>query len=179
MGLPVEPFDALADLLTYPGFVGWERQLAAITLLREACPATDEPLSRFDDEMSELGEGEREELFTRTFDHTDTRSLEIGWQLFGENYARGALMVRLRGLLREHGVPETSELPDHLTHVLRLVGRAPEPLARALIGAQVMQAIDKILAACRKFESPYCGVLLAACCVLEQHAAPRPGAVTR
>ena len=64
---------------------------------------------------------ELEETYARTFDINPACALEVGWHLFGEEYARGLFLVRLRGEMREHGVEESSELPDHITHVLALI----------------------------------------------------------
>ena len=179
MSATIELLDALAQLLTYPGDLTWEDQLAAIARIRAACPEASDQLLEFERTLGAMSAGEREELFTRTFDNTDERSLEIGWQLFGENYARGALMVRLRGLLRQHGVVESSELPDHLTHVLRLVGRAPEILSRALIQGQVLQALAKLEVGCRSFDSPWCIVLETTRVVLERQLEPSSVAVSQ
>ena len=71
--------------------------------------------------FEQLGSTELEELYTRTFDINPVCSLEVGWHLFGEDYNRGAFLVRMRGLLREHGIEEGAELPDHLESVLRVL----------------------------------------------------------
>ena len=65
----------------------------------------------------------RQELYVQTFEFNPACTLELGWHLFGENYERGEFLVRMRDLLRRHGIAESTELPDHLTHVLALVGR--------------------------------------------------------
>ncbi len=103
--------------------------------------------------------GECEELHVRTFDGNAERALEVGWQVFGEQYARGAFLVKLRNLLREHGVPESSELPDHLTHVLRLLPHLPADEATALIDNAVRPSLERVLKSFAGEESPYAGVL--------------------
>lgn len=166
-----EVHDALALLLSYPGEGRAERHDVAVSVIVAACPASRRALDDFQSKVAQLSPGEMEELYTRTFDNTDDRSLEVGWQLFGEQYSRGALMVRLRKLLRDHGVVEQTELPDHLVHVLPLLGRAPADVASVLAGSHVMQAVDKIITALEKKESPYVGVLQATRRVLTTHAA--------
>ena len=168
-----EVHDSLAHLLCYPGGDAWEHQLAAVEVVRAACPEARPGLDTFVTAVGALTGGEREELYTRTFDSTDDRSLEVGWQLFGENYARGALLVRLRQLLREYGVPEQTELPDHMSHVLPLLGRAPRALAQHLAAHQVTQAVEKMLSGVRAIESPYVGVLEATRLVLAMHSSPK------
>ena len=167
---PPEVHDALACLLTYPGEVeSGMRYPAAVAVVVAACPEVTEELGGFAEQIRGLTPGELEELYTRTFDNVADRSLEVGWQLFGENYARGALMVRFRGLMREYEVPERTELPDHLTHVLALLARAPEGLADAFARNQVLQAVEKILEGLRAIESPWVGVLQATRTVLLMH----------
>ena len=165
-----EVHDALACLLTYPAEEGiGMRYPAAVQVITDACPETADDLCGFLDGIAGVEPGELEELYTRTFDNVADRSLEVGWQLFGENYARGILMVRFRGLMRKHGVPERTELPDHMSHVLALLGRAPADVARAFAGQQVSQAVTKMLAGLRSIESPWVGVLEATHKVLQMH----------
>ena len=168
---PPEVHDALGCLLTYPGAAqSGMRYPAAARVVAKACPETAEGLQRFMEAIAELEPGELEELYTRTFDNVAERSLEVGWQLFGENYARGALMVRFRDLMRRYQVAEHTELPDHLTHVLPLIGRMPERVAAAFAVNNVRQAVGTMLEGFRAYESPWVGVLEATQAVLARHA---------
>ena len=167
---PTEVLDALACLLTYPEVSGnGTRYPAAVETVVRACPETAADLELFMNGIRPLPSGGLEELYTRTFDNVAARSLEVGWQLFAENYARGALMVRFRALLREYEVPEGAELPDHMMHVLPLIGRMPADLASAFAGNQVTQAVEKMLEGVRAIESPWVGVLEATKKVLQMH----------
>lgn len=170
MRAPVEVYDALACLLTYPESEGTGmRYGAAIEVVASGCPEAAADLARFAEGIDGLEPGALEELYTRTFDNVADRSLEIGWQLFGENYARGALMVRFRGLLREYSVPEGPELPDHMSHVLPLLGRMPEDLASGFAKVQVQPGVEKMLEGLRTIESPWLGVLEATQKVLARY----------
>ncbi len=80
-------------------------------------------LERFLDNIKNFTREEIEELYTHTFDINPLSSLEIGWHLFGETYERGIFLVRMRELLRKNKIEESSELPDHLTHVLLALSR--------------------------------------------------------
>ena len=75
---------------------------------------------------------EVEEAFTRTFDVNPTCALEVGWHLFGEEYARGMFLVRMREELRKYSLPESAELPDHIAHVLAVVAAMPDDEAAQL-----------------------------------------------
>lgn len=165
-----EVHDALACLLCYPGEGAGEKYPAAIDVVRKGAPDAAAALELFATGIAGIGPGELEELYTHTFDNVSERSLEVGWQLFGENYARGALLVRLRELMRKHGVVERTELPDHMSHVLALLGRAPEGLATALATNQVAQAVKKMIEGFASIESPWISVLEATQTVLRMHA---------
>jgi nitrate reductase gamma subunit len=91
---------ALAYILGYPGEGFCDRLDEAFEQIGGELPEASEHLRAFADALRPLPAGDREELYTRTFDINPVCSLEIGWQLFGEEYHRGALLVRLRQELR-------------------------------------------------------------------------------
>ena len=136
--------DALAELFEYPreGHAARTRGLVAriAAEVPEAAPDLA-PLARFAEERPL---GECEELYVRTFDANAERALEVGWQVFGEQYERGAFLVDLRGRMRALGVAETTELPDHLTQVLRLLGRMDEDDARTLVARAVTPSLKRV-----------------------------------
>ncbi len=144
---------AIAGLLAYPD-CDFRQRLARC---RELCanPQAAAHLADFDTATHGLGLSDLEELYTRTFDFSPSCALEIGWHLFGEDYHRGALLVRLREELAGHGIQESCELPDHLTHVLPLADRmAPDESAR-FVSACVTPAVKKILAGLEGQHNPY------------------------
>jgi len=85
-----------------------------------------------------------QELYVQTFEFNPACTLEIGWHLYGENYERGEFLVRMREQLRRYRIAETSDLPDHLRHVLLLIGRADYREAAELAGQFVLPALGKI-----------------------------------
>ena len=122
-------------------------------------PATDEAragLARFE-HLKDRPRDELEELYTRTFDVNPVCSLEVGWHLFGEDYARGAFLVKARGLLREVGIEEGGELPDHLTSLLKAMDRLDEETAGTLSRRFVSPAVVKMLGGFD--QSPYRAVV--------------------
>ncbi len=144
-------FDHLSGLYEYPT-EAYAHRLAAC---RQALDGEGDHLKDFEDHCAGMNKGELEEMFTRTFDFDPKRALEVGWHIYGEEYARGALLVRLRSELREHSIPESRELPDHMTHVLILLGRLEGSDANELAGRYVLPAIDLLLAAIADTDCPY------------------------
>ena len=85
-----------------------------------------------------------EEDFTYTFDMRPTTCLEIGWHLYGEDYKRGQFLVKMRQALQEYGIAESLELPDHLSHCLKLLSELPEEDAGLFYADYLRPAIQRI-----------------------------------
>jgi nitrate reductase assembly molybdenum cofactor insertion protein NarJ len=107
----------------------------------------------FADQLRYPEEASAQELYVQTFEFNPACTLEIGWHLFGENYERGEFLVRMRDQLRRHGIAESTELPDHLTHLLPLIGRMAYEEAAELAGQFVLPALAKIRASLH--DNPY------------------------
>jgi len=95
-----------------------------------------------------------EETFTRTFDMRPSTCLEVGWHLYGEDYKRGQFLVKMRQTLARHRIPETVELPDHISHCLNLLAALPDDEACTLLKQYIKPALLKILAGFEP-ENPY------------------------
>jgi nitrate reductase delta subunit len=134
----------IAELLEYPA-AGYRQRLAEVI---ETLPRTDERvanlLGKFANAVSERSLKEMEELYVQTFDLNPDASLEIGWHLFGEDYARGEFLVKLRQEMRRHGIPDRDELPDSLLSVLPLLARMPEEEAAHFRTGFLLPAIEKL-----------------------------------
>lgn len=132
--------ECLAALVSYPRQNYHE-------VLAKAAGAQDAPaaLQRFTIEAVPLSVRALQERYTETFDLNPACALEIGWHLFGENYDRGRFLVRMRQELRRHAIPESTELPDHLGNVLRLLARLDAAAAEDFAVACVRPALAKML----------------------------------
>lgn len=86
----------------------------------------------------------REELYIKTFDLNKAGTLDLGWHLFGEDYNRGLFLVKLRQHLQLLQIPETNELPDHVSQVLRVLGRMSHDEANQFAYACVIPALETI-----------------------------------
>jgi len=159
MGDKRQLLDSLAGLFEYPSGDFADRAAACRALADRRSPGRGEAIADLEERARGMSRGEVEEMFTRTFEINPVCALEIGWHIYGEDYARGALLVRLRQELRARGVPEITELPDHLTHVLQLMGRLEEPLANDLAGRYLLPALRKMIGAVKDGDCPYTGLL--------------------
>jgi len=145
-------YQSFAALLKYPASdyhaLVWEC-LACVP--RDCAP----DISEFAAPVLGMTVAELQESFTSVFDLNPKCALELGWHLFGEKYERGLLLVRMRSELRRHGIPESRELPDHLTHALLLLGSMDREQAGDFAGAIVLPALAKLLAAMDEARNPY------------------------
>jgi nitrate reductase delta subunit len=159
-------YDALAGLLAYPD-ASYARRLSACRQdLADQHPEASQLLDRFAERIASLSAEEVEELYTHTFDLNPVCSLEVGWHLFGENYSRGEFLVTMRQQLRHTGLPESTELPDHLTHVLPALARMEPRQADRFTMKYLLPALEKMLKGLVDKNSPYENVLEALRCVL-------------
>lgn len=154
-----EIHDLLAKLVAYPD--GGTR--AALDRCRALVPAmigdAGEALARFVEQTEPMSLEELQEIYTQAFDLNPACSLEIGWQLYGENYARGEFLVAMRQTLRRLEVPESTELPDHLTHVLAALGRMSDHEAAAFGAECLFPALEKMLGGLDRKAIPFAWVL--------------------
>ena len=155
-----EQLDALAGVLTYPE-EGYAERLehCRSSLAAAGSEEARRHFSRFHEKNQGVPLEELQEEYTRTFDLDPTCSLEVGWHLYGENYTRGEFMVSMRRELRAKGLEEKGELPDHLTHVLPVLGRMDPVQARGFVAVSLLPALDKMLAALNGREAKYADVI--------------------
>lgn len=183
-----EIYDIYAALLGYPGEDHGERVASYAMRIAGAEPAgaaeedgvsaATASIMKFLDETAAVPQGEMEELYTRTFDINPVASLELGWHLYGEQYERGAFLVKMRQLLHRHFIEEAVELPDHMTHALLLAGRMENPEADHFAVTYLRPALAKILEGFAEVESPYKSLLGSlATFVQQQHASRQPNII--
>lgn len=168
----VEIYDLLASVLTYPdaAFDGNLDQCGE--MMRSADPNLAQRFSKWSDRMKCLSLEERQEVYARTFDMSPKCTLEIGWHLFGEQYDRGTFLVWMRGQLRELGLSESTDLPDHARHVLAVLGRLEPEAADHFGTACVLPSFEIIREGLKNLDSPYDVLIDAICHFLESRHGP-------
>jgi nitrate reductase delta subunit len=171
-------FGLLAALLRYPED-GYEQEAERCCRFFAAnYPQMEDPISQFFEQTRTLTLEALQALYTATFDLNPLCSLEVGWHLFGENYERGEFLVKMREELRRHGIVESTELPDHLTHALELLGRMEPQEASSFATACLFPALDKMVAEMAGKSNPFENVLLSVERLLALRY-PRPAPETR
>ena len=151
----VPGYAVLSTLLDYPddGYIA--RAADCLRMLEDRHDAATEPAKPFFAALGKMTLEEAQELYTRTFDINPVCTLEVGWHVYGEDYARGEFLVKMRQMLREHDLPESTELPDHLTHVLALLARLDAKDADELAGRYLLPALKKMLDGMGDSDNPY------------------------
>lgn len=139
-------YELLADALSYPGEFYGEILRSTSEQLKGSSPEIEAAFDRFARELGTKTLEELEEIYTGTFDIQALCYLEIGYVLFGEDYKRGAFLVELNRLHREHSHSTEGELADYLPAVLRLLTKMKDAgERRALMDEAVLPALDKML----------------------------------
>jgi nitrate reductase assembly molybdenum cofactor insertion protein NarJ len=141
MTSPRQQLEAIAALFTYPRIDYREAVENAVAVSLAIAPALVE-LAR---EIRGLPLTRLQELYTSTFDLQPACALDLGWHLFGEEYERGLLLARMRRELRAHGIPEHSDLPDHVSRALLLLARMAPADAEEFAAAIVGPALEQML----------------------------------
>lgn len=137
-------FGLLATLLHYPE-EGYAQQTERCRdAIAAKWPEAEAPLRNFFETIRNCSLEDLQTLYTATFDLNPLCSLEVGWHLFGENYERGEFLVKMRGELRRHGLAESGELPDHLSHAIALLGCMEQEDAASFAAACLFPALDKM-----------------------------------
>lgn len=132
-------------------------------------------MAAFQSQTQALAGEDLEELYVRTFEHNPPCALEVGWHLFGENYDRGAFLVWMRAQLHHYQLAESAELPDHITHVLAVLGCMEDAEADCFARDCVLPALERLAAGLHGKDNPYEHAVAALRLVLTaSHGAPAP-----
>ncbi len=131
-----------ADVFTYPS--SDYSQKVELMANRVGNNENTNPANIFENHVSGLAVSDIEELFTKTFDMNPDSCLDLGWHLFGEGYDRGEFLAKMRDQLRKNGIAEHIELPDHLSHILKLLSTQESEQADKLVSKTVLPALNKI-----------------------------------
>jgi nitrate reductase molybdenum cofactor assembly chaperone len=168
----VRSLGTMGRLLSYPDDHYVQLVELLYLIVQNELPDAAKGVSQFGQFVEQCEKHELEEAYTRTFDVNPSCALEIGWHLFGEDYMRGQFLVRMRSELAKYEIPESSDLPDHLAHVLAVIAAMPDDEASQFSHACVFPALHKMQASLDKNQSPYRHLIRCLIHVLEHHYGP-------
>ncbi|MDA7980806.1 MAG: molecular chaperone TorD family protein [Pirellulales bacterium] len=155
------------ELLSYPNDRTMPTTEWLYCMIKDDLPEAASRVSEFGLWSEQTNQGDWEEAYTQTFDNSPKCALEVGWHLFGEEYARGMFLVRMREEMRRFRIVESGELPDHLVHVLQIVAAMPANEAERFATACVLPGVKKLRDGVAAVSTPYEAIVVALVEVLE------------
>ena len=145
-----------AEILEYPGTRLFDYVRDCISSLEPGHIEATRLLGEFRAELEGTGVGRLEEIYTATFDLQAGCSLYAGYHLFGDDYRRSVLLVKLKESYRDHNFSTGRELPDHICVLLRFLAlHERESESRELISHCVIPALSKMVDGAARVASPY------------------------
>ena len=160
-----------AELLSYPDGTTKDRALSCQRLLHATKAQGAEPLQHYIDVLESKATEDLEELFTATFDLQPSCYPYVGYQLCGESSKRTFFLMQMRQLYDQYDFDWRSELPDHLSEMLRFIGTIDDQKCRQeLINDGLVPALEKIMEKTDDFRQPYQAVLKALHSFLQQNS---------
>jgi nitrate reductase molybdenum cofactor assembly chaperone NarJ/NarW len=163
--------DLFADLLEYPGPATLQKAGMCLEQLQATQPEAGSFLESFYHGMEKRSTGQMAELYTSTFDMQPVCFPYVGYHLFGESYKRGAFMAQLNQAYHSSAYSAGTELPDHVSVVLRFLGldtaMREDDFGQTLLREGLAPALEKMADALKKqVDNPYAGVISALLLVL-------------
>lgn len=140
-----------AGVFRYPsaGFAAKLRELEAFCA--EKMPAQAGKAGSAVKAAGNFTSAELEEIYADLFYIKPLVSLDIGYQLFGDERKRVEFLLHVKGLQQKHAVDCGTELPDSLPNVLTLLTKLEEGEDRdELVGLALAPALARILAVMTK-----------------------------
>ena len=127
--------DVIAELFEYPAAGYREHLESAAASIARTDAAAAEHVQAFADAVRGRSLSEMEELYIQTFDLNPDACLDIGWHLFGEDYARGEFLVKLRQEMRRRAGRTAGQSPHRFAagraYAGRRGGAVPCPVSAA------------------------------------------------
>lgn len=161
-----ELLDPLAALLSYPQEDLLQQVDACCKALACHRPEALKHLQVLRQSLEDQSLTRWQEEYVAAFDCNSACALEVGWHVYGESYQRGEFLGQMREQMRRIGIPESTELPDHLSHALQALGRSPEEEMGRHLRLIFRPAVAKIVEGLEKRKSLYLPLLKAVADVL-------------
>lgn len=147
-------YTLFADVLDYPG-PNWPAALARCRAGRFQIAEVGRELDAFAAAVAGLTLGPLQEAYTAAFDMQPEMTLNTGYHIFGDDYARSLFLARLAEIYRDHGFETGSELPDHACLLLRFLDRGGGPECDGLAEEGLAPALARVAERLEAARHPY------------------------
>jgi len=168
-GISMRHYELLADVIDYPGPDFSRRIDECIAFLSPLCEEAAVLLDEFRAFLAEIPLDTIEEIYTRTFDLDAACYPYVGYHLFGDGNHRGMFLAGLKEHYEICGFSPGSELPDHLSVMLRFLARDEDIEERdELLSLCIRPALRKMVEEFKDGRNPYQRLLRAVLLLLEE-----------
>lgn len=153
-------YTLFANLLAYPAESTFPQAQSCLELVEQVDPEAARQVKSFQDGLKSHSLQQMQELYTVTFDMQPVCYPYVGYQLFGENYKRGAFMAQLNEAYHAGNYCPGKELPDNISVILHFLAQdaanRESEFCRSLLLEGVLPALEKMLKSFGKeSENPY------------------------
>jgi nitrate reductase delta subunit len=163
-------YELFAEILDYPGphFAACIQDCAALIELES--PETAGMLRSFQTYQTAVSLGELQEAYTSIFDMQPECTLNLGYQLLGDDWRRSILLFKLKEIYEANNFDSGCELPDHLCVLLRFLAILKDSSEAAeLVDDCLLPTLSRMAASIQLGESPYRWALQALLSWLREH----------
>jgi len=139
-------YSLFADVLDYPRAEVFSQVRELIAQIGASNSEAAELLEKFESQLNGMSLGQLQEIYTGAFDMRPDCTTNLGCHLFGEDVRRNIFMAQLKERMESHKVDTGTELPDHLSLVLRLLDKlTSEEEIQVLIDDCLIPGVSRIL----------------------------------
>lgn len=158
--LSQELCSSFMPIIAYPTDEYHAQTEQCLEMLERIQPVVAEQFRPFAEFVLTKRPADLEELYIQAFDMNPGTSLDMSWHLFGETYDRGAFLVAMRQLLKEHDIDEKSELPDNVTHLLQVLPHLDEQRGEDIALRCLLPGLLIVEENLKNSENPYLAVIV-------------------
>ncbi|HYL38651.1 MAG TPA: molecular chaperone TorD family protein [Bryobacteraceae bacterium] len=147
-------YSLFADILDYPAQPIAKAVNGCAAELEREFPEAHAHMADFQDAVVGRSLGQLQEIYINAFDLRPDCTPNLGYHLFGDDGRRGLFLAELKGRMETSGIALGSELPDHISLLLRYMC-VVEQERGALTEDCMLPAISRMAEVLASTENPY------------------------
>src|SRR6185312_16790089 len=136
-------YSLFAEILDYPARPITRAVAGCAAQLAVECREASLHLAEFETAIAGMNPGQLQESYINAFDLRPDCTLNLGYHLFGDDARRGLFLAELKGRIKSAGIAPGSELPDHMSLLLRYM-QQDEQERRILIEDCMLPAVSRM-----------------------------------